>query len=190
MLKRRSLDDLAENWWSYALRGIAAIICGLLLIVLLGHDVDLLFRVLGGYMLLDGLMELGVTFGQARRHDPWWHTALSGLAGMLFGASNLFGHGLPPSERVYMVAGRTAIGGLSAVLATRGEAADRLSQQLVRTCGIAGMCLAPLLLLMRVELEVGTLVRVISGCILLLGAMQCWIAARLRRLHALVPKLA
>ena len=106
MIKRRSAMDLKQAWWSFGLRGTAALVIGLILVLWLSRDTELLFGVFGAYMLADGLIELWLAAGQARRRERWWQTATSGGLGVLLGLSNMLGRGLSPGDRVYMISPR------------------------------------------------------------------------------------
>jgi len=133
-------------------------------------------------MLADGLIELWLAAGQGRRRERWWQTAISGGLGVLFGLSNMLGRGLSPGDRVYMISARMAAGSVSGIMTIRALQLDRLTERLLLAGGSGGICLAVLLMVMRFEIRVAPLVRLIGGFTLLLGLLLWLAALRLRGL--------
>ena len=80
------LDAIAENWWLFLLRGIAAILFGILAFVWPGLTLLTLVLLWGIYALVDGVFALwsaisGRTGGLAPR---WWLAAV-GVVGVIAG---------------------------------------------------------------------------------------------------------
>ena len=57
------LETLSRNWWAVALRGVAAILFGVLALVWPGITVFALVIVFGAYALVDGAFTLVAAFG-------------------------------------------------------------------------------------------------------------------------------
>jgi len=80
------LDALAENWWLFLLRGIAAIIFGILAFVWPGITLLSLTLVFGAYALVDGICALwSAISGHSSEVVPRWWLAVVGVAGVLAG---------------------------------------------------------------------------------------------------------
>ena len=80
------LRGLAENWWLILLRGIAAVLFGLLAFVWPGITLLSLTFLWGAYALVDGVVSLwaGVSGKGAEKTSRWWLAAV-GAAGILSG---------------------------------------------------------------------------------------------------------
>src|SRR5438093_8928616 len=78
------IDRLAESWWLLAVRGVAAIVFGLLALVLPGITLFALVLLYAAYAFTDGVFA-AVAAARNRRHPRWWALALEGLLGIAAG---------------------------------------------------------------------------------------------------------
>ena len=76
---------LARNWWVVLLRGVAAILFGLIAIFLPGVTLASLVLVFAAYMLVDGVLAILSAVKAARRHERWGLFVLEGLADIAAG---------------------------------------------------------------------------------------------------------
>ena len=76
------LHMLARNWWAVALRGLAAVLFGLLTIFLPGVTLVTLVLLFGAYVLVDGVFNAIAAFRSASHH---WALLIEGLIGILAG---------------------------------------------------------------------------------------------------------
>ncbi|HET7027339.1 MAG TPA: HdeD family acid-resistance protein [Candidatus Limnocylindrales bacterium] len=99
------LDLVTRNWWLFAIRGIAAIIFGVLAFLWPGPTVVVLVALFGAYALVDGAsMLVSLVRGEpgARRHA--WAVAIMGLLGIAAGIITFFVPGWTAVTLVYVVA--------------------------------------------------------------------------------------
>src|SRR5215467_8836344 len=76
------LDALAKNWWALALRGVAAVLFGLLTFLLPGITLVTLVLLFGAYALVDGLFNIVAFFRVASHH---WALLTEGVIGIIAG---------------------------------------------------------------------------------------------------------
>ena len=76
--------DVAERWWAIALRGVAAILLGILAFVWPGLTLVVLVIMLGAYLLVDGV--LGLIAGATSRS---WLLLVEGVLGVIAGILTL-----------------------------------------------------------------------------------------------------
>ena len=76
------LDALAKNWWAMALRGVAALLFGLLTFLLPGITIATLVLLFGAYALVDGLFNIVAFFRVASHH---WALLIEGIIGVIVG---------------------------------------------------------------------------------------------------------
>ena len=76
---------LARNWWALALRGVLAVLLGLIAFLLPGVFLASLVLLFGAYALVDGLFAIIAGLRAAQRHERWWPLALEGLANIVVG---------------------------------------------------------------------------------------------------------
>ena len=77
-------DVLARYWWLILLRGIAAIIFGVLAFVWPGITLVTLVLLFGAFTLVDGVLALGHAIMGGNAGSRWW-LALIGVLGILVG---------------------------------------------------------------------------------------------------------
>ena len=78
-MTRTSVADVTGDWWSVALRGVAALLAGVVMVVSpIPHQSHLL-PVFGAYMLTEGIVELVTAARAARAHQPWSKAAAQGI---------------------------------------------------------------------------------------------------------------
>jgi uncharacterized membrane protein HdeD (DUF308 family) len=82
---RPMLHALAKNWWLVLLRGIAAIVFGVLAFVWPGLTLLTLVLFYGAYALIDGAIALIAAFTGAAKPVPTWWLVVVGLAGLAAG---------------------------------------------------------------------------------------------------------
>ena len=80
------VDVVMSNWWSYLLKGIIAIIFGLILVSWPGATIKVLVIIVGLFALIDGLVNVIRAFVLMSRKQPWGWTLAGGLIGFLLGA--------------------------------------------------------------------------------------------------------
>jgi uncharacterized membrane protein HdeD (DUF308 family) len=73
---------LVTSWWSLVLRGIIAIIAGLVTFVLPGITFAVLVILFGAYALLDGILNIVGAWRAAERHERWVALLLEGFVGI------------------------------------------------------------------------------------------------------------
>jgi uncharacterized membrane protein HdeD (DUF308 family) len=76
---------LVRNWWALALRGLFAVLFGLVAFAAPGFAVVWLVLLFGAYALVDGVLAIIAGIRAAERHERWWPFALEGLASIAVG---------------------------------------------------------------------------------------------------------
>jgi len=79
----------ARMWWTYILRGLLAIIFGIVAFLAPGFALRTLVILFAVWMLIDGAGALVNTM-QARGKGSWWLGLIEGLAGIVAGVVALF----------------------------------------------------------------------------------------------------
>jgi uncharacterized membrane protein HdeD (DUF308 family) len=82
------ITDLSRNWWTLALRGLAAVIFGILAYVWPDITFTVLVLFFGAYVLWDGIFGLIGAF--RTQSDRRWPLILEGLVGIAAGLFTFF----------------------------------------------------------------------------------------------------
>lgn len=78
------LHKLAKHWWALALRGVAAIVFGILAFAWPGITILSLVMLYGAYALVDGVFSIFAAIGGGTPAPRWW-LAVVGILGILAG---------------------------------------------------------------------------------------------------------
>jgi uncharacterized membrane protein HdeD (DUF308 family) len=100
------LGLVARDWWVYAVRGIAAILFGVLALMAPGSTLAVLVFVFGAYALVDGIaLLLALARGDVLARNHALATGLMGIAGIAFGIATWIWPGITTLTLLYLVAG-------------------------------------------------------------------------------------
>ena len=86
--------DLARNWWALALRGIAAMLFGLIALFWPPTAVVALVAVFGAYAIVDGIFNLIGAVRAGRSGQRWGALLFEGIVSLLVGLLTLFWPGV------------------------------------------------------------------------------------------------
>ncbi len=93
---------MRDHWWTFLLRGLAAIIFGLLALFLPGLTIAALVLLFGAFAFIEGLF--AVVGALRGRHRDWpWHL-VDGLIGVAIGVVTAFWPGLTALGLLYAIA--------------------------------------------------------------------------------------
>ncbi len=76
---------LAQNWWAVALRGVFAIIFGLIALFVPGATMLSLVWFFSAYMLVDGVFGIVAAVKAASNHQRWGLLVLEGIVNIAVG---------------------------------------------------------------------------------------------------------
>lgn len=76
---------LTRNWWAFLLRGIFALVFGLIAIFMPVTAFLSLVFVFGAFALVDGIFAIVSAFTSNAKSENWWWLILEGLFGILIG---------------------------------------------------------------------------------------------------------
>jgi len=84
------VDALARNWWALTVRGVAALIFGILAFAWPGSAIFAIVILFGAYALVDGIFALVAAVRAAQAHQRWWALVLEGIVGIAIAGITYF----------------------------------------------------------------------------------------------------
>ena len=108
---------LARNWWMLLLRGILALVFGLLCLVYPGVTLIVMTIMFGAYALVDGIFALASSISMAKGRPRWWSTLLEGIAGIILGLFILIWPGITVFGLLYLIGVWAIITGIFEIMA-------------------------------------------------------------------------
>ena len=113
------LSSLSRNWWLVLLRGIAAIVFGVLAFVLPGLTLLTLVILYGVYALFDGVVALMAAFwadGRAGKTGSRWWLAVVGVLGILAGLFTFFWPGITALVLLFFIGAWSLLNGVFTIV--------------------------------------------------------------------------
>jgi uncharacterized membrane protein HdeD (DUF308 family) len=102
---------LARNWWAVAIRGVIAILFGLMALLLTGPTMLSLILLFAAYMLVDGVFAIVSAIRAARAGERWGLLVLEGVADIVTGAIAFLWPGITLIAFVMLVAAWAIVSG-------------------------------------------------------------------------------
>lgn len=109
------LAIMTQNWWMLALRGVAAIVFGILAVSWPDITIGVLVTFFGAYAFVDGVFSIGAAFGGDTR-DRWLYV-LRGISGIIVASIALVWPGLTALGLLYFIASWAIVTGVMEIVA-------------------------------------------------------------------------
>jgi len=181
------VNSLARNWWLVVLRGVLAILFGVLAFVWPAVTLLTLIVMFGVYAIVDGLVAIGTSFSRAKDSPRWWVFLVEGVINIGAGVIALLWPGLATLVLVYMIASWAVITGILEIAAAV-RLRDEISNEWV--LGLGGFVSIVLGVLLFLQPAAGGLaiVWIIAGYALIFGVLLVILGFRLRSWRAPNPR--
>jgi len=95
---------LARNWWVLLLRGIAAIVFGVLVWLQPGISLVVLVMLFGAYAMVDGVLGVWTAITGRKEHENWWVLLIGGLLGIGVGVITFLAPGITAIALLFYIA--------------------------------------------------------------------------------------
>ncbi len=95
------LHSLVSNWWALALRGLAAVVFGLLTFFVPGITLATLVLLFGAYAAVDGIFNMAAFFRVANHH---WALLIEGVIGIIAGVLTFVWPAITAMALLYLIA--------------------------------------------------------------------------------------
>ncbi|MBX3055248.1 MAG: HdeD family acid-resistance protein [Anaerolineae bacterium] len=109
------LELLAQKWWAVALRGVLAIVFGILALAFPGSTLVSLALLFGAYVFVSGVFSIVAAFGSRRRDAVWY--VLDGILGIAVGVATFFYPGITAQALVFLIGLWAILTGIFEVIA-------------------------------------------------------------------------
>jgi uncharacterized membrane protein HdeD (DUF308 family) len=172
---------LSERWYTFAIRGAAAILFGVLTAFWPGVTVFVLVTLFGAYALVDGVAT-AVSAIRGRRRGHRGLLALSGLVGVAAGVITFVWPAITALALLYVVAAWMFVTGI-AHIATAVRLRKELDKEWLLALGGALSVAAGLALAVLPGVGILALTWLIGAYAIVFGSILVALAVRLRSLH-------
>ena len=108
---------LARNWWALVLRGLFAVLFGIIALVWPGITLGALVLLYGAYALADGVFAIASVMAGRTWGRPWWSLLVEGLVGIAVGIMTFAWPGLTALVLLYLIASWAFVTGIFEIVA-------------------------------------------------------------------------
>jgi uncharacterized membrane protein HdeD (DUF308 family) len=171
---------LAANWWALVLRGIAAVVFGVLTFLWPGATIAVLAVFFGVYALIDGILAIVSAVRAAERHRRWGPFLVEGIVGILAGLFALFAPIATAAFFVYILGAWALITGAFEIAAAIRLRRDIPGEWALILTGILSILFGVLLFVAPLAGAVA-LVWIIGVYAVLFGVLWITVGLRLRK---------
>jgi uncharacterized membrane protein HdeD (DUF308 family) len=177
------LTALAENWWLLLLRGIAAIVFGVLAFIWPGVTLALLVLLYGAFALVDGAFALAAAIMGKAGIGPRWWLAIVGLLGIGAGVLTFLWPGITALVLLVFIAAWSIMSGIFQIIGAIQLRKEIDNEWLLVVAGLISVVFGILLLAWPAS-GLLALVWLIGAYAVLYGAVLVGLALRLRNHRA------
>lgn len=170
---------LARNWQTVAVRGVVAILFGIVVFLWPGITLASLVVLFGFFALIGGFLFLVAAIKHRRMNEPWWLLLLEGILGIAIGIIVLALPEITGLFLVYVIAAWAIISGIVQIIAAIQLRRQIVGEWLLITSGIASLLFGLLLAIWPVA-GVLAVLWVIAAYAIFFGVLQLILAFRLR----------
>lgn len=175
--------SLSQYWWLVVLRGVLAILFGILAFIWPGITLLTLIIMFGVYAVVDGLIAVGTGLARTKDSRRWWTFLLEGLISIAAGLVALIWPGLATLVLLYVIAAWAVFTGVLEIVA-----AVRLRHEITNewVLALGGVISVALGLLLFFQPAAGTLaiIWIIAAYAVIFGILLIILGLRLRKWRA------
>src|SRR5918911_1787 len=106
-----------SNWWSLLLRGLVALIFGILTFIWPGISLTALVFLFGAYALVDGLFTVIAALRAPEGYRHWWALLVEGIFGTIAGVLAFVWPGITALVLLYLIAAWAIVTGVFEIAA-------------------------------------------------------------------------
>ena len=179
-------STLARGWWLLLLRGLVAIIFGVLAWVQPGITLAALVLLFGAYSMADGVLCLWTATTGPKGHEYWWLLLLQGLVGIGIGFLTFFAPGITALALLFYIAIWAIATGVLEIAAAIRLRKEIDNEWLLLVAGLASVAFG---ILLAAQPAAGALavLWLIGSYAILFGVLLLILAFKIRKF---VPKLS
>ena len=181
---------LARNWWALLIRGIAAVIFGILAFLWPGTTWLAIGILFGAYAFVDGVFAIVAAVRAAQAHERWWPFLLEGTIGLIIAGIVFYDVGVALIAIYFMITFWAFVTGVLEIIAAVHVRRQVANEWLLILAGICSILFAAIMLWHPVAGMLAA-IWIIAIYAIVFGIVMIGFSLRLRSLaHAGGPAMA
>ncbi len=170
---------LARNWWALLIRGIAAVIFGILAFLWPGITLVVIGVLFGAYAFVDGVFAIVAAVRAAQSHERWWPFVLEGIVGFVIAAITFYDVGITLFALYITIAAWALITGILEIVAAIQLRKAIANEWLLILAGICSI-LFSILMIWHPGVAALAIIWIIAAYAIVFGIMMIALSLRLR----------
>lgn len=170
---------LARNWWAVALRGVAAILLGLIALLWPAITLSILMLLLAAFAFVGGILLVISAIRDGLNHSHAWTLLIEGIIGIAVGILAFSWPGMTALFLLYLIAAWAIFTGIFEIVASLQIRREIANEWLLAIAGVASVIFGFLLIVWPVAGAVA-LLWVIAIYAIIFGFLLLSLAVRLR----------
>jgi uncharacterized membrane protein HdeD (DUF308 family) len=180
------METLARNWWVLVVRGVFALIFGIVAFLLPGATVFALVILFAAYMGVDGIMAIVLAIRRAQQRREWWPLVLEGIAGIGIAIITVIWPGVTALALLYLIAAWALVTGVMEIVAAIRLRKVIRGEFFLGLAGVASIAFGIIAILFPGEGALA-LVWLIGSYAILFGVLLIALGIRLRSFRGAAP---
>lgn len=177
------IDYLQRSWWIFLLRGVAAIVLGIMAFAWPALTLAVLVTLFGAYVFADGIFGLIDAIRYRDRLKRIWPLVLESILGIVVGVLTLFWPGVTALVLLMFIAAWAVVGGLLRIVLAFQIRKEITGEWILILGGVMSILFGGLLVAVP-QVGLITLVWIIGIYAILFGVLFMVLGFRLRKLDA------
>lgn len=170
---------LARDWWVILVRGVVAVLFGILALFLPSVTLVVLVLLFGVYAIIDGILSFARAFNAGRRGQSWVWPTVGGVVGIAAGILAFVWPGRTVLILVYIIAAWALVSGIAEIVASISLRREISNEWLLILGGVTSVLFA-LLVFIRPGAGALAIVWLIGFYAIVLGVERIALAFRVR----------
>ncbi len=178
------IETLKRHWWVPVIRGIAAIVFGVIAFVYPGLTIAVLVLLFGAWVLVDGVFRMVGAIGHRASDSDWGFNLIIGILGIIIGFLTFHAPGITALALVIYIAAWALMIGATEIAVAIKLRREIKGEWFLILMGLASIVFA-ILLLWNPVLGAATLIWIMAWYAVIFGVLAIIFGLRLRSLPAL-----
>jgi uncharacterized membrane protein HdeD (DUF308 family) len=178
--ERFMVNVLARNWWALLVRGIAAIVFGILAFAWPGPTLLVIGILFGAYAFVDGVFAIVATVRAAQAHERWWPFLIEGIVGIAIAAVTFYDVGITLLALYFTIAAWAFLTGILEIAAAVQLRKHLANEIMLVVAGIASIVFGALMI-WRPMAGALAIIWLIAAYAIIFGIIMIALALRLRQ---------
>lgn len=176
------LASITRNWWMVLVRGLCAVVFGILAFAWPGITLASLIIVYGVYVIVDGMTAIVVGIAGGADGAPWWQMILVGFASLIAGLVTFLWPGITALVLLAIIAAWSIIRGITEIVVAIQLRALVENEWMLILSGVCSVIFG-VLLIVRPGAGALALLWIIGTYAIAIGVLTIVLALRLRSLN-------